>query len=244
MHAGAALAGEEGVMPDPQGFLPSQDGFAFTNAWPSEPAVVVGTPLGNISIGNAAAGLCGGMVFAALDYWHAAIPPPAARPAPRTPLYRYIVQRLTDSWHLPAGVAQYYQWMNLPDGDTGVDLAGRHIVTEHGLAWRTIETQWPQIAAGLDSGTPVALGVVTVASASPADLGANHQVLAYGYDASASQVTVRVYDPNSGRNDGISIRFDPRTPATPTTFAHNLNIAHPIRGFFRTAYTPATPPSS
>jgi len=34
MHAGAALAGEEGVMPDPQGFLPSQEGFGFSNAWP------------------------------------------------------------------------------------------------------------------------------------------------------------------------------------------------------------------
>jgi hypothetical protein len=231
-------------MPSPASFLPSQDGFAFTNAWPSEPAVVVSTPFGQISIGNAAAGLCGGMVFAALDYWQTGIAPPAARPAPGQPLYRYIVQRLIDSWHLPAGAAEYYQWMNLPDGNTGFDLFGRYIVTEQGVAWRTIETQWPQIAAGLDSGTPAALGVVTVASASPADLGVNHQVLAYGYGASASQVTVQVYDPNSGLNDGIYIRFDPRAPAKPTTFAHNLNIARPVRGFFQTAYAPATPPGS
>ena len=53
----------------------------FTNAWPSEPAVVLPTPFGKINIGNAAAGLCGGMVFAALDYWHTGILPPAARPA-------------------------------------------------------------------------------------------------------------------------------------------------------------------
>lgn len=92
-------------MPDPRSFLPSRDGLAFTNAWPSEPAVVLPTPFGKINIGNAAAGLCGGMVFAALDYWHAAIVPPAARPAPGEPLYRYIVRRLVDSWHLPAGVA-------------------------------------------------------------------------------------------------------------------------------------------
>src|SRR5262249_12012104 len=143
------------------------DGFAFTNAWPSEPAVVVGTPFGNISIGNADAGLCGGMVFAALDYWHAGIPPPAARPAPGEPLYRFIVQRLIDSWHLPAGAAEYYQWMNLPDGDTGFDLFGGHLLTDRGVAWRTIQQQWPQIAVDLDNGAPVALGVVTVASASP-----------------------------------------------------------------------------
>jgi hypothetical protein len=216
----------------------------FTNAWPSEPAVVLPTPFGKINIGNAAAGLCGGMVFAALDYWHTGIVPPAAQPAEGEPLYRYIVRRLVDSWHLPAGVAQYYQWMNLPDGDSGFGVFGRPVVTDRGLAWRTIQTQWPQIAADLDNGVPAALGVVTVASARPADLGLNHQVLAYGYDASDSEVTVRVYDPNSGQSDGIYIRFDPRTPAKPTTFVHNLDIGHPVRGFFRTAYTPDTPPGS
>jgi hypothetical protein len=231
-------------MPNPGSFLPSQNGLPFTNAWPSEPAVVLPTPFGKINIGNAAAGLCGGMVFTALDYWHAAIEPPAARPAPGEPLYRHIVQRLVDSWHLPAGVAQYYQWMNLPDGDSGFDVFGRHVVTDRGLAWRTIKTQWPQITADLDHGTPAALGVVTVASSAPADLGHNHQVLAYGYDKSGSQITVRVYDPNSGQRDDIYIRFDQKTPAKPTTFAHNLNIGHPVRGFFRTAYTPATPPGS
>jgi hypothetical protein len=229
-------------MPRPGGFLPSQDGFAFTNAWPSEPDVALPTPFGRIDIGNADAGLCGGMVFAALDYWRAGIAPPAARPAPAEPLYHYLVRRLVDSWSLPSGAVQYYLWMNLPDGDTGADVAGEKIVVERGLAWRTIQTQWPQIAAGLDRGTPAALGVVTVASASPADLGLNHQVLAYGYEASPSQVTVRVYDPNSGRNDGIHIQFDPRTPASPTTFSNNINIGLPVRGFFRTAYAPATPP--
>ena len=63
----------------PGSFLPSQDGFAFTNAWPSEPTVALPTPFGQISIGNAAAGLCGGTAFAALDYWHAGTLPPAAR---------------------------------------------------------------------------------------------------------------------------------------------------------------------
>jgi hypothetical protein len=229
-------------MPNPGSFLPSRDGFAFTNAWPSEPAVVLPTPFGQIDIGNAAAGLCGGMVFAALDYWHAGKVPPAARPGPGTPLYRFLVRRLVESWHLPTGVTQYFQWMNLPDADTGFDVAGHHVVTDRGLAWRTIAAQWPQIAADLDQGIPAALGLVTVASASPADLGLNHQVLAYGYDPSPDQVTVRVYDPNSGQRDGVYIRFDPRTPAQRTTFAHNLAIGHPVRGFFRTAYAPAPLP--
>src|SRR6185437_8999559 len=62
------------------GFVPSQDAFAFTNSWPSAPAVTVQTPFGQVGIGNADNGLCGGMVFAALDYWHAGKTPQAARP--------------------------------------------------------------------------------------------------------------------------------------------------------------------
>src|SRR5262249_58392372 len=108
------------AMPSPASFLPSQDGLAFTNAWPSEPAVVVSTPFGQISIGNAAAGLCGGMVFAALDYWQTGIAPPAARPAPGQPLYRYIVQRLIDSLHLPAGRGGGYPWRQLPGRHTSL----------------------------------------------------------------------------------------------------------------------------
>jgi hypothetical protein len=216
----------------------------FNNAWPSEPDVTRPTPFGPIAIGNADTGLCGGMVFAALDYWHGRITPPAARPAPSAPLFQYLVQRLVASWNLPTGAAQYYQWMNLPNGDSSFNVAGQHIVTERGLAWRTIAVQWPQITADLDRGIPAALGLVTVASASPADLGLNHQVLAYGYEASPSQVTVQVYDPNSGQNNGIHIQFDPRDPADPTTFTHNINLSHPVRGFFRTPYAPATPPAS
>jgi len=229
-------------MPNPGSFLPSSDGFAFTNAWPSEPAVTRQTPFGPINIGNAAAGLCGGMVFAALDYWHAGIAAPAARPGPDQPLYQFLVQRLVDSWHIPAGVAQYYQWMGLPDGDTSFSALGHQVVIDRGLAWRTIQAQWPQIAADLDRGIPSALGLVTVESTNPADLSLCHQVLAYGYDPSPARITVRVYDPNSGRNDGIHIQFDPRTPGQPTVFTHNVNIGHPIRGFFRTAYAPVPAP--
>jgi hypothetical protein len=231
-------------MPDPGRFLPSGRGFAFTNSWPPEPAVVLATPFGKINIGNAAAGLCGGMVFAALDYWHAGLAPPARQPAPDDPLYGYLVRRLVDSWHIPAGVAQYYQWMNLPDGDSGFDVLGRHVVTERGLAWRTIRQQWPQITADLARGIPAPLGLVTVASAAPAKLGLNHQVLAYDYGASAAEVTVRVYDPNSGPRDDVCIRFSPGNPAEPTAFEHNISISHPVRGFFRTAYAMATPPAS
>jgi hypothetical protein len=230
-------------MPD-QGFLPSRHGFAFTNSWPSQPAVVVNTPFGNINIGNAAAGLCGGMVYAALDYWHAGRLPPPRQPTPADPLYGYIVRRLIDSWHVPAGVAQYYQWMNLPDADSGVDVLGRRVISVRGVVSRTVADQWPQIAADLARGIPAPLGLVTVASANPADLRRNHQVVAYDYQAAAGEFTVRVYDPNSGQRDDVFIRFTPGRPAEPRAFEHNISIGEPVRGFFRTAYTPAAPPAA
>jgi hypothetical protein len=225
-------------------FVPSENGFAFTNAWPSEPAIVLPTPLGKIDIGNADAGLCGGMVFAALDYWHAGVAAPTGQPAPGAPLYSFIVRRLVDSWNLPAGVAQYFHWMCLPDGDSGFDMFGRHVLTERGISWRTIEVQWPQIRSDLDAGRPVAPGIVTVAPAHPRDLAQNHQVLAASYSLAGPVVTVQVYDPNQGRRDDVWISFDTGAPTRPTVFRHNLGLGkEPVRGFFRTAYAPAKVPA-
>jgi hypothetical protein len=224
-------------------FQTSLHAFEFTNSWPSQSAIVKPTPFGNLELGNANAGLCGGMVFAALDYWYAGLPLPTARPAQGDPLFSHIVRRLIDSWHLPGGVIQYYQWMNLPDGDRGFDAFGRRVITERGLAWRTIKVQWPQIAADLDAHVPVPLGLVTIASGKPSDLSANHQVLATGYERDGDLLTVRVYDPNRGPREDIFIRVDVSRPTKPTAFAHNVAIKRSIRGFFRTAYSPSTPPS-
>ena len=228
---------------DSSGFVPSADAFGFTNEWPSAPAVTVQTPFGPIGIGNAANGLCGGLVFGSLDYWHAGVlPPPQHRPAPGTPLYKFVVRRLIDSWNLPAGAAEYYLWMNLPDSDSTVDVLGKTLVTQRGLSWRTIEQQWPQVRSSIDGGVPATLGVVTVASANPAQIGKNHQVAAYGYVTAGTEVTLLVYDPNSGPADNIHIRFDISAPARPTTFAHNMNLTLPVRGFFVTPYSPAPVP--
>ena len=56
-----------------------------------------------------------------------------------------------------------------------------------------------------------------------------------------TEVTVQVYDPNTGPDDGVYIRFETSAPAA-ATFTHNLNIGWPVRGFFRTAYSPEVPP--
>ncbi len=183
-------------------------------------------------------------MFAALDYWYAGLPVPLDQPAPGTPLYAFLVRRIIDSWRVPTGVAQYYSWMNLPETDAGFTAFGRRVIVERGVRSRTLTQQWPQIQADLDRGLPCALGLVTVASKNPADLGHNHQVLAYGYEASGASVTLRVYDPNSGQDDGVTIAFNPAAVDPATPFPSNVNIGWPIRGFFRTPYAPARPPGA
>ncbi len=232
------------IHPQPARFSPSTHGFAFTNSWPSAPAVSISTPFGSVGIGNAASGLCGGMVFAALDYWQAQVLPPVSQPAPGTPLYQFIVRRLIDSWRIPAGVAEYYQWMNLPDDDASLTVFGRSVISQRGLARRTMEEEWPDVKARLDAGVPAALGLVTVASANPAQLGRNHQALACSYQIAGTEVTVQVYDPNRGRDDSVYIQFDTADRARATPFGHNLNIGYPVRGFFLTAYSPVMPPGT
>ena len=209
----------------PPGFLPSRHGFAFANSWPAAPAISVRTPAGRLGIGNAALGLCGGMVFAALDYWYAGRVPPGVQPAPGTPLYRFVVRRLIESWRIPAGVAGYYRGM---------------LSSNAPLARRTIAHSWPRIRALLDDGRPAPLALVTVASASPLLLGRNHQVLAYAYAVSGPDVTLAVYDPNSGPDDSVVIRFS--IAGGSGCIAHTINIGWPVRGFFLTRYAPKTPP--
>jgi hypothetical protein len=216
-----------GSPPGTCGFLPSRDGFGFPNAWPSSPALTLRTPLGPVGIGDSAAGLCGGMVFAALDYWHARFRPPARLPEPGSPLHRYVVRRLIASWRIPAGVARYYMWGTLTDRE---------------VARRTIAAVWPRVRASLDDGIPAPLGLVTVASANPARMRHNHQALAYAYELSGGEVVLRVYDPNSGPADGVGIRFGV-SPGRAATFAHNLNLGWPVRGFFLVPYSPAAPPA-
>lgn len=194
----------------------------------------------SIRIGDAARGLCGGMVFAALDYWHARLPPPTARPEAGSPLYQFIVHRLIDSWHIPSGVGRYYWWMNVPDADFRLGPAAWGSKRWPGVRRMSIEQQWPRIRASIDAGQPAALGVVTMASARPGLLGRNHQVLAYGYEQTGSEVSIAVYDPNSGPDDRVRIVFDTAGAA----FEHNLSIGWPVRGFFLTRYSATAPPAA
>jgi hypothetical protein len=216
-------------------FAPSRNGLHYANSWPAVPDLTIPTPLGSIPVGNAANGLCGGMVFAVRDLFEAHTPPPDApiNPESGSPAFRYIVSRLIDSFCLPTGVLEYYAWMNLPTHDLWFG--------PHGISWRTTRQEMPRLRATIDAGHPCPLGLVQVHSANPNDLGRNHQVLAYGYADAGPWTTVQIYDPNHPDDDGVTIGFDAGRPNATISFTHSRRSNPPILGFFTVPYTSRSP---
>jgi hypothetical protein len=225
-------------------FRPTVNGLHFTNSWPSEPNYTISLLGENITLGNASKGLCGGMAYTVSDLYQTGLlpPPETVNPAEGTPLFNYIVARLTNSFDA-ADVTQYLSWIQMSDGDTFLD---------HGLAWHEITEEWPVIQNDLDSGVPSALGLV--AGHQPPvvgfltgieNLASCHQVLAWGYDLDGSSLTLHLYDPDYiGDSNMISLDIGNSAQAAPLTVSN-----YPpgrFRGFFRTRYQyhdPRTPVS-
>jgi hypothetical protein len=212
-------------------FLPSKHGLHFDNDFPENTPVISATlPLvGEVDFGDAHGGLCGGMVFAVRDFFEAGIPIPAATAAPEagTPLFEFLAWRLLASFHLPLGPARYYEWMVLSDDGA------------RGVRALTL-AEWPAIRAQLDAGHPAPLGLVTVQSLDPKDLGECHQVLAYAYDLDedSGALTLHVYDPNQHNDDGITLSLNASDPAVAPVYSGDMTV----RGFFLTPYTATSPP--
>jgi hypothetical protein len=225
------------------GFLPSTAGFRFPNSFPRVPVRRIGIPgVLSIPLGDASNGLCGGMAFAARDYFEAGRVPPADRTPPdeNTPLFRYLVDRLFDSFSLPLGPSRYLELMNpgLPDGDSVLARVG---VGPRGRAWRMIREEWPRVRADIEGGHPSALGLVRVKSWNPIDLKLNHQVLAYGYRLDDEDLELRIYDPNRPGDDDLTLALSIRDPGSPTPIRSTLP-GSPVFSFFRVTYRRAEPP--
>lgn len=220
-------------MGDVPNFLPSTHGLHYANSWASAPVVEIPTPFGNLDVGNAKHGLCGGMAFAVRDLFEAqkAPPPENANPSTSSPAFHYITTRLVDSFDLPDGVAKFYEWMNLPTGDE---------FFVHGTSRRTIEQSMPTIRATIDAGHPSPLGLVCAHSANPQDLGQNHQVLAYGYTDTNTTTTVRLYDCNHPDDDSVTVTFDHTRSHHTTKFSYSYDD-HTVAGFFPSTYAPRDP---
>lgn len=222
-------------------FTALDHGFAFPNAFPpGKPVFRVRTPLFTVPIGDASKGLCGGMVFAALDHHRAGRRPPAD---PDTPgLHEYLARRLWASFHLPWGVTRIYQWMGRPDA--AGSGRGRHPAAT--VPFLTTQREWPKVRAELDAGRPAPLVLIKTASRNPWDMGHNHQVLATGYqeDREAGAVRVTLYEPNyppaGPADEPVELRFNTRE--YDGSRACHSREGESVRGFFFNPYQPGRPP--
>lgn len=209
-------------------------GFGFVNSF-TQP-FLLRTPVGRISLG-ANAGLCGGMVFATLDYYA------AGRQAPdqlTDELFTYLCDRQTDSLDLPGGVFRYMAWQTT--GDDSTTMWGRRL--REGISYSTLTAEWPKVRRLLDGGHLAPLGLIRTASSNPKSLSENHQVLAYGYDLNeaAELLTLRVSDPNHPRDPNITLRLGTGNPDLFRPVVHNADADPPMRGFFLSSYSQPKPP--
>ena len=227
------------------GFVPKQHGFRFANAFPSVPDITIPIPFGRVEFGDASDGLCGGMVFSALDYFLAKRPIPSAATPPTTGmLFDTFVRRLLNSFNLPLGILNYIVLMHpdYPDGETETRLSGNRFAP-HGRAWQTIRVEWPIIKQILDAGQPCPIGLVRVKTTDLSKLGQNHQVLATGYDVSDDLLTLFIYDPNYPGRDNLTLTMSLAAPeqATPITYSAPDNL--PVFAFFHINYKFRSPPA-
>ena len=210
------------------GFVPSVHGFRFANSWPPD-TTMLSVDLGfvDVPLGDASNGLCGGMAFAARDYFQAGIAPPeqAVEPMPGEPLFDYLVLRLFDSFDLPNLPLRCLALMNplTPDGYLGQVIVGE---------------AWPAIRSRIDAGKPAPICLVLTESLDPRDLGVNHQVAVYGYRVEGPRVELAIYDPNRPDDDTVRMAFD--TDDAPVVV--DAPTLRPVRCFFRTLYRWRQPP--
>ncbi len=231
-------------------FTPSMRGFHFSNSFGEVPYSL--PPLRgsflDYKYGNAKNGLCGGMVYAARDYFEANVPIPATNippPGEQDPLFVYFVNRLFDSFTV-ADISLYLKYMNPAYPDTDENVLSTFGLAD-GRASVVINTEWPLVRADIDAGHPSPLGLITIKSYWPGDLGANHQVMAYAYLENGTEVTLWVYDPNQHDNENVTISFSTLAWDRPLEIKHNVAVTdgdgnrRPIYCFFRTNYTARNP---
>jgi hypothetical protein len=249
---------------DVTGFLPSTSGFHFPNNFPKGVPLINIDVLGQqIPIGDASKGLCGGMAFAARDYFEAGISIPPDTTVPSSgPLFDFLVRRLFDSFNLylpppPLPIPPFkffaplppfgpgpatYAWLmnpDLPDHETVASNVG---LSPRGRAWIMINDEWPKIKADIDSGRLSPLGLNRIKSPDLLQMGdGNHQVLAYGYCLDDTDLAIRIYDPNHENDDTITLSLSIADPqhTTPVTYSADVD---PVWCFFQPIYIFSFPP--
>ncbi len=242
---GSPEAGIESVTKQNTGFLASINGFHFINNFVAVPPFKL---IGELRYGDASKGMCGGMVYAALDYFIGGLSIPSIPDQDRSrfgsplqgPIFNYLGRRLFDSFDLPTGVLNFIELMqkNFPDAQARSGALG---LAPRSRAWRMIRQEWPAIKRKLDVGQPCPLGLVCVETDDITQLGKNHQVLACGYDQIGNDLTIFIYDPNCPDRDDVTLKLNIADPEHKTSVAYTGG--ENVFCFFQTEYRFSLPPS-
>jgi hypothetical protein len=209
-------------------FRPDADGFAFQNSFNFDAAeravlasqgfAVAGAAVAALALNpflvpvasTAAAaylafgplpiyGLCGGLAYAALDYWHAKVPLPRGsdrndepmRFTAGGPVRDLLWSRLLDSLGSGGVLSRTLEWMlrlHVLPGLTG------------GARWLRAQTEqeWTRLKSHLDNGEPWPIALV----GRTLSIWDQHQVLAYGYEIAGGNINLLVYDSNAPHPEG------------------------------------------
>jgi hypothetical protein len=188
-------------------------------------------------IGDASAGLCGGMSATIRDLHEAGLRPPPDPGAPvnGSPRFKALVRRQVETLDWLRVPIRFYDLSAFrPSPSTRWSrLLGRRPVGEI-----AIDPEWPRVRAEIDAGRLAMIGLIRSASANPFRLTANHQVLTYGYRVQPGLIALRLYDPNWPGRDDVEARAI-MTSGAPPRFESSTGEA--LLGFFLAPYSRRDP---
>ena len=209
-------------------FDPTVHGFRFRNRFVN---VVAQLPNGTkIST----SGRCGGMTYAALDYFHLgrAAPtymptPPARVPPDGDPLADYLLRRQLDSFANDSAL-RFVTWTLFPDAQLAFARGVK--------GWTAAEML--VLRRALDGGAPVAVGLIGARTMS--DVGRrNHQAVVFGYEKVPGGIDLLAYDCNTpGTTSVLHWRKDE------TLIQASNRPDRPWRGLFVHEHVPKRPPKA
>lgn len=202
-------------------FVPERDGFHFANEFVNVIAKFPG--YGTIETG----GRCGGMAYAALDYWfnrRLPIPADATLPHDGTLMAEYIYKRLLDTYLVPSAI-NFITWTLAGDGEN---------FFHKGVTRWTKEGEFPKLRTMIDQGKPQVLGLVKVTDLR--QIGQDHQVVGYGYE-------------DDGKGNLVAYLWDNRYPDREVRLTTNAKKPHwtlsegneDWRGWFIQGFGPRRP---
>jgi hypothetical protein len=177
------------------GFLPSVNGLHFANRYAPGPTLRLGVIDPRwVGVGDADAGLCGGMSYFVREWFEEGRMVPSAPVAPDngSPLFKAIVRRQVLSLDWLRGPLRF--WLSA-------------MAPPERLRRRTLEGEWPRIRASIDGGRLPLVGLIRHQGWNPFELQKDHTVLAFGYttEGPSGPTTIRLYDPNHPNRDDVAL---------------------------------------